>query len=383
MWYKYMIEIEEIVKRRQNTANIESAYAPYSYLITQESGYIIAINGATGEVDYSGTNPCNVANSALANANVGGIVKFNGTFPITDIISVDKDITLDLRGATFKTFVNIIMLGLYSATIHIIGGNFVNSNSAPTHQVIGFGSARGTITGTTVVGGLNGIDIATTGNISIRDCVIHDSKANGIIIEHSTPGHYLIEPVLIENCRLYNNLYSGVTTSRARHTTIRGCYIYNNIEEGISIKNSQYIDIEANYIYNNLEHGIVVTLDEAAVANSSHVWIVHNHIYSNTMNGIRVFRQDYPDLTCSNITIGDNVLSNNCNDAANRGDIEVDALDSKICGNYLYSPGIGAVVAIRTNYGSGFVYENNVYGYDSSGISLSPGWKARDNKIQS
>ncbi len=263
-------------------SNVDTA----SYIIFQDSGTIYAKNGTTGKIDFQGTDASGVANNAIANADTGSIVKFKGIFAITSGITVGHPITLDFRGATFTTSANIKMLAINSTTAHIIGGSFTNSNVTPTNAALQFSSSRGSIYGTTVVGGLNGINIATIGGVSIRDCVAHDSYGNGILVQHSTLGQYTSEPVLIESCQLYNNLWSGVTTSRARYVAIRGCNLYSNTEEGISIKASEYINIESNYIHDNVLHGICPTIDEAHTVNSNHVRMVHNYFYANAMNGI-------------------------------------------------------------------------------------------------
>ncbi len=93
-----------------------------------------------------------------------------------------------------------------------------------------------------------------------------------------------------------------------------------------------------------------------------------------------MFQQDVPLLIGSNITVEDNIFNGNCTCAANRGDIEIDALDSKIIRNYLSNPRT-AGAAIRTNYGSGIIYENKIYGYEAlTGVDIAAGWQAWDNQ---
>jgi len=131
----------------------------------------------------------------------------------------------------------------------------------------------------TIKGGKNGIKVKNDSKVSIKKCLIKDSKGDGINIEGD--GIKKSRAVYIAENEIKDNGYSGIYSGK-RRLTIEDNRIENNDGDGIDIEKGSRVWAEGNYVNKNRKSGIKISVDE------SNIWIKSNSIRYNKREGIEV-----------------------------------------------------------------------------------------------
>jgi parallel beta-helix repeat protein len=157
------------------------------------------------------------------------------------------------------------------------------------------------LTGFTIIGGGDGINIARSGSATIVACTVQDTGRNGIIVNQNGT-------LRLTNSTIQNNPSIGISvlqnsTARIGFLTFEGVetvpggvgpnVIQNNGASGIRVADSSDADIVDNTISGNEEHGIFVDT-------VSHALIASNIINASGQDGVRVGRNSGVNLGRAN-----------------------------------------------------------------------------------
>jgi len=228
------------------TGNIEiepgSFVAPASYIIFKDdSGYICAKNGKTGEIDFRGTDAATVIQQAIdALTNGGRIFIKRGTYNIDSGISLASNIALvgedkyttKLKGTVrvlwLKNKENIYLRNLWVDTEGYAGAVWVEKSSNVIME-----NCRFTGSGSPDIGHAT-IEIRTGKNIKIDNCEIEKGGHNNIYIT-SAAGEDVEQSL----------------TDKSENIHITNCYIHDAYDDAIDPNETEWLLIANNRIINN------------------------------------------------------------------------------------------------------------------------------------
>ena len=148
----------------------------------------------------------------------------------------------------------------------------------------------------------------TANNIKIKNCDIFENGlkttygyyTGGIVL---TNGYGKSKNIEISDCRIYDNIYSGISVNSIENVVIENNYITNNSNMGVEIKNTKNkIELVDNHInnngnYNRFDSGIFLQ-------DNSNVTLDNNKIYDNKKYGIYLLR-------CSLVNVKINTIKRN------------------------------------------------------------------------
>jgi parallel beta-helix repeat protein len=153
------------------------------------------------------------------------------------------------------------------------------------------------LTGLTITGGEDGINIARGGSATVVASTVQDTGRSGIIVNQNGS-------LRVTNSKIQNNLANGIavlqnSTARIGFLTFEGLetipggvgpnLIQGNGANGIRVADSSDADIVENTISGNQDHGILVDT-------VSHALIASNTINANGQDGVRVGRNSGVNL---------------------------------------------------------------------------------------
>jgi parallel beta-helix repeat protein len=163
-----------------------------------------------------------------------------------------------------------------------------------------------TLTGFTIIGGLNGV-IVTRGGAAIIDANVIQTAQTGVTL--STNG-----TARLVNNTIQNNTGNGVAAAESAALRLDNNIVQNNGVEGVIINenSSARIGLDApNTIQGNGGRGVVVT-------RSSNARITGNTIINNVSRGVDVLRGSHADVANNNINAnGGHGILVNYNSAVN------------------------------------------------------------------
>lgn len=149
----------------------------------------------------------------------------------------------------------------------------------------------------------------TANNIMIKNCDIFKNGKKtpygyydgGIVLEN---GYGSSKNIEISDCRIYDNIYSGVSISNIENLIIENNYIKNNSNVGVVIRNNKNkIEVRNNQINengndNSYDSGIILQ-------DSSNVTLDNNEIYANKKYGILLLRTSLVTIKMNTIKRND------------------------------------------------------------------------------
>jgi parallel beta-helix repeat protein len=255
-----------------------------SYIILKEGNTIYAINGKTGQADYSGTNATSIIQSAIDAIEKGNIFFKKGTFEVTGI---------DLTG---KNYVNLIGEGKDVSILklkdgsdsHLIEKNDSSMVEAPfvIRDLTLDGNAQGQTSGSLI----DTIYMQYIKYTKIINCIIKANRRHGIRFLYNyyceIKGCILLQDIYGESLLLYPKMANGSVLSNniligSKQTGCDGIILYrdrpvcvNNyiesFDNGIHLEICNNGIISNNFIY-DCNTGIYVT---RSIYNN----IIGNHI---------------------------------------------------------------------------------------------------------
>ncbi len=152
---------------------------------------------------------------------------------------------------TVKEAVHLVGAGAATTIVHGTGTGAV---LAPD-----FSRAPGiTIEGFTFEGGSTGVDVSSTPDFTLRNCVVRDNSDSGIALYSA--------PALIENCRITGNSGNGIDI-RSSAATVQGCVVADNAGYGVEITTSG-ATLRFTTIADNVGVGIRIYQSNAEVSDS-------------------------------------------------------------------------------------------------------------------
>ena len=246
----------------------------------------------------------------------------------------------------------------------------------------------------TILNGLNVISDAAVGsgsNIEIRDMVVRDYTANGVMLNHAknviyrnldvhNTGLYGIYPVecvgvLIEGCLVTGSSDAAIYVGQSKDIVVRNNIAHGSVT-GIEIENSVDALVENNEVYNNTGGILVFLLPNNPSKVSINCRVVNNYIHDNN-------HENFADPTAivSKVPSGTGIL-------IMAGD-EVEVTRNRIINNNSF--GIG-LIGLDLLLGEGTKYDvdptpqgcwiyNNTYegnGTDPAGIVVESGFQGAD-----
>jgi hypothetical protein len=152
---------------------------------------------------------------------------------------------------TVKEAVHLVGAGAATTIVHGTGTGAV---LAPD-----FSRAPGTtVEGFTFEGGSTGVDVSSTADFTLRDCVVRDNSDSGIALFSA--------PALIENCRITGNSGNGIDI-RSSAATVQGCVVADNAGNGVEITTSG-ATLSFTTIADNVGVGIRIYQSNAEIGDS-------------------------------------------------------------------------------------------------------------------
>lgn len=163
-----------------------------------------------------------------------------------------------------------------------INGNIENPDFPQTLLIFGPGTV---VTGFTITGGLDGIEVGKSGTAKIDgntiqntgrfgisvfqngsaviiNNTVQNNPSHGILVDESSSARIgfeaFYEPDASSNTIQYNG-GSGIVIARASSAVIVGNVIRNNVQDGVTVARASHADISANTIDENGQNGILVT----------------------------------------------------------------------------------------------------------------------------
>ena len=133
----------------------------------------------------------------------------------------------------------------------------------------------------------NGISI-TSGNPTIKDCIVRGATLPGIFVGESS--FATINACTIQDCITAGVLITG-------KAIIQNCSIFSNQYAGIEVKDGADPTIQDNQIYNGQEAGILVWRQAKGT-------ITGNDIYQNRLSGIEIREHGNPIVRNNKISEG-------------------------------------------------------------------------------
>lgn len=218
---------------------------------------IFVDDGASGKEDGSYDHPYKTISKAISKADgKTKIIVKRGTY--TENIVVPKDVKIS---------------GKESKKVIIKASNKSEATVVMENKT--------EISNVTVEGGKNGIYVKDAGNgeITIVDCLIRNSRGDGVKIERGDNSSD--RKVNIINNKIYENDKSGIYSEK-RKLVIMDNEIFDNELDGVDLDQSVKAYIDDNEINQNEGVGLKVRL------NKSEITINKNSFYKNDKDGIEV-----------------------------------------------------------------------------------------------
>ncbi len=331
---------------------------PPSYIIyIDATGKINARNGATGAIDYSGTDAATVIQSAITALTSGGEVFIKrGTYQITRAISLRSLVYMDgegpgsvLRMANGTGLDSVLLLsGLNDVVVCdlAIDGNKANQTS---------GLGRGI--------DIVGVQAGTNGNLVVNRVKVSNTRGDGIIAEGASLvnmalmiSHCEIENAgvrsifilnvnrfLIDSCRALDPGNVNVSLQGAQRGAVKGCIIQGSggaslralsvvgclsvavsenvvtasADDGITLDNSFDCTVTGNVVR---DAGVVTAAPGIALYNgAARCAVVGNQVTGARSDGI-ICDGSGPSGSCN-----DNVISGNVCQGCSRDGIRLDS----------------------------------------------------------
>jgi len=325
---------------------------PASYLITKDTDDTInAINGTTGEVEYSGTDAATVIQNAL-NALTSGRtwkekVVLKGNFELTEYLRVASYTILEINGQ-LKASDNFQTADTQLQRL-IVGSNLQATTPRPMYiDIIG-----GTLDGNKAnqpISSMNIILFFNGSHINISGTLAINSTSRGVTIDNC-------EDSVLLNVRAESNDGDGFLIVNSPSVNLVGCLAVNNGEQGIYVSEEAAL-ILGGLVYDNGLDGIHLRPSSPELKHSWYGRIIGTHIRHNNGNGVRLLAEGGYATYYTRI-IGCEISFNQ-----NYGIYEDSGCNfNTFAFNYVAENGVGAIVTNGANTivkdNIGYVTENN------------------------
>jgi hypothetical protein len=337
--------------------------ASCSYMIFQSGATTYAENCNTSNIDYSGTNPATVINSAIAALTNGGKVFIKaGTYTLTTTpinlgggnvaaIGTTSVSGIELYGEGLSTILsagtnlNGVVIGVLNANNWYIHDLQVNGNRAS--QTDGGGSPPFLV----------GIEVYNSNNTVVENCYVHDDKTYGIQAQGT-------EDRVVNNY-VVNNTANGIIVYGGSDYVVQGNVVDGSSDVGISISGvSSTVGILNVVCSANIVKNSNLGLSPFRVNSAIGIMVGDNGIADNVTvseNQIFVARNGIYVSPSFNVLISDNQIAITTTVDANSADIYVDGgTYVTVQGNLLSSASDG--VKILSTASSVEVLNNNIRG---------------------
>ena len=370
--------------------HLENGGCDASYCIRfnlTNSSIIEAINGSTGDKDYSGTNATVVmqgVQSSLGSVYNKRTVKMIGNFTLS--LNLVGNQILDLQEAylTAQNPVNGYLIETYNSSIDIIGGT-LDGNRGELYTG-GGGQLNGSVVyihgltasdipssvnmrGIIITGGVNrGVLIRNLKNSLFENLNITNNGRGGLdpAVMSGAPGAAWFTDNIFKNIILNNNMDSGVSPGISTNVVYDGITALNTIQNpaspnnhanGISLDRGNNITISNCNIRDNSGYGI--EMFKAAGDNIQGNKIVNCYSRNNSLGGYQISNSNNTIITGSTST--DEVINLRLN--GNRNDIVVS--------NNLFLNARNESIYIRDTGNNGYNYKitgNTIKNWNTSGL---------------
>ena len=301
----------------QSNLYIGAYGASYSYLIESDGlGWYQAVNGQTGQIQYSSTNNSYVLNSAFAN---GGKIVISGDMGVlSNYIRVFSNTEINgINGATLTQAANLdfIFKGASPSNVQITGINFTAVTSGRSVEAIG-------------------IDLGVLGGSGATNIKISDSIFQNFVYTTGTPsgirGTYyglIVETSVFRNIAGTSNAYP-IYISGSKNVTVNG----NNFFNGYDGNHIYFYKVVDFRITNNNLDGVNAAaslIEGLCIAGSTKGVIDANTITNNGVAGIYIHSKVAPEGESGAITVSNNIITNSLRAGTGRGiEITSDAGDT-------------------------------------------------------
>jgi hypothetical protein len=285
---------------------------------------------------------------------------------------------------------NVITYAAYPGNIVIIDGTGLSAGSDfnGLFEISGtpynYGGGSGplnyiTVDGFTLQNAKTSCGFATNGEthyITIKNCVIHDTKWCGISFNPNawkyniTKGTYLTA----DNCELYNtNLGTGdesISIISVANFEIKNCKVHNTSAIAIDMKQgSTHGSCHDNEVYNT-GSGIYI---DARDADADSISIYNNVCHDISGSAGIIFESEQIGHGITNLTVYNNIVYD-CNDGIYFGNYgsQLEYVSFVVTNNTLYNNNLG-IILLQTydHYTSGVIRNNIIAGTRSSQSLLS------------
>ncbi len=159
----------------------------------------------------------------------------------------DGDTITVIGGST--CFENIVMK-VDHVTLDGKGTATIDGSGDPASATVLVLGTDVTITGFTITGGFDGIDIRGSSSANISECVIISNVSNGIRVHLSSDAN-------IDNNTLSGNGTDGVIVHKNASASIENNMMTGNGDDGLSVQFSSFVDLDGpNLFEGNFDDGV-------------------------------------------------------------------------------------------------------------------------------